>query len=802
MTSRSVIRLLQVCVFLSGGVALILEAVYQKYLATLIGATTPAATVVLATYFLGLTLGAMVCPKKARRANVRLALLELFIALWSLVLSLFFYRSYESLAHLLAASSNSAALLALGRWGIAAIWILPPTMAMGAHLPTLGAYLEERGLATGKLLTGLYALNAAGACFFTLLAPFVLFYHLGLEGTLLASAVLGFFVAGLLFFGLRVPADAEARPGPAACAGLLAPAGPAPAWPFVLAGVSGFVFFALEVLWNHLIASVLGASTYSFSMLLGVVLLALFLGGRMVERAAPTSPEQVRQFLRTNLSSLVLGLPLMTIFWPFAGRALAAFGTIFHLESFWAGELVKLGVAYLLIKPVATVAATIFPLTFHGFAIGHSPTGRQLGWVNALNALGCVAGALVGGFVMVPLLGAERSFKVLWVLVFGVWAVLVLQRNHEQGLPRKQLGMALVGVALAVLPGAWNRLELTGGYGVYFAANIPPGSELKYFHEDQHTGLTTVVDQPEANGFLGTKTTRYLYTNGKFDADDHAQMPAQCAFALLPALVTSRHDRAAIVGLGSGQTASVAWAFGYHDVDVCELSAGNIEAARTYFPHINHDLLKRPEVHIIFEDGRNWLLRTDRTYDIISVELTAVWFAGAANLYSTEFYQAAKKRLAREGVLVQWIQLHHLTPTEIATVLATLADQFKDVEMWLGGEQAVILAADHPLQIDPAAWERYRSAPELQLEREVVKALVGGDTLQDLERTQLLNDAQLREVVRRTPHVINTDRNKWIEFHTPRYYLSKRDHAMENYRYLKAIADEMGPPSAVTGDAP
>ncbi len=803
MTSRATTNLLQAAVFFSGGVALILEAVYQKYLTTLIGATTPAATIVLATYFLGLTLGAMACPKSARRANLRLALLELFISAWSLFLSLFFYRSYESLAGVLAASSGSGAALALGRWLVAAFWVLPPTMAMGAHLPTLGAFLEERDLATPKLLTRLYALNAAGACFFTLVAPFFLFFHLGLEGTLYFSSAMGLAVAAALFLGLRAPAATPSAPATSPAPSPADPRRAAPAWPFVLAAASGFAFFALEALWNHLIASVLGASTYSFSILLAVVLLSLTLGGRMVERAAPKDLGEVKSFLRGNLASLAFGLPLVTLLWPYAGRVLAVSRELFGLESFWAGEALKLGVAYLLIKPVATVAATIFPLAFHGYAHGHSPSGRQLGALNALNALGCVTGALVGGFGMVPLVGAERSFLLLWALIFAAWAALAWgKRSEERRPPLKQLGLAAAGLALAVFAPGWNRMELTGGYGVYFAGHITPGSELKFFHEDQHTGFTTVVYQPVKNEYLGTDSTRFLYTNGKFDADDYLQMSAQAAFVLLPTLHSPRHQSVAVIGLGSGQTAGVAWALGYDQVDVCELSQGNILAAQRHFGHINHQLFTRPEVRVIFEDGRNWLLRTDKIYDVISIEVTSVWFSGAANLYSSEFYRTVRKRLARDGVLEQWIQLHHLTPTEIATMLATLAQEFKVVELWLGGEQAVVLASDEPLKLNPAAWERYRTSPELELERKVVDSLMGGGTVEALERARILDDRAVRELIRRTPHTINTDRNKWLEFHTPRYYLSPRDHALENYRYLRSIANELRPtPVAGGGEA-
>ena len=48
-----------------------------------------------------------------------------------------------------------------------------------------------------------------------------------------------------------------------------------------------------------------------------------------------------------------------------------------------------------------------------------------------------------------------------------------------------------------------------------------------------------------------------------------------------------------------------------------------------------------------YSDGRNYLLTQNKRYDLISMELTSIWFAGAANLYNREFYQLAKARAKR-----------------------------------------------------------------------------------------------------------------------------------------------------------
>src|SRR5205814_187559 len=80
-------------------------------------------------------------------------------------------------------------------------------------------------------------------------------------------------------------------------------------------------------------------------------------------------------------------------------------------------------------------------------------------------------------------------------------------------------------------------------------------------------------------------------------------------------------------------------------LDVAELAPGIVEAARAHFADVNGDVLSRPEVHLALEDGRNFLLRGSDAYDLITVELTSVWFQGACNLYSRQFYDLARARL-------------------------------------------------------------------------------------------------------------------------------------------------------------
>lgn len=762
--ASNLFQLLACAVFCTGGAALVLEQVSEKYLATLVGASRPAATIVLAVYFAGLALGAWLCPKRSAGAPRRLALLELFIAAWSVLLATAFFACDRALGEWLAAHGTSAFSLGVMRAAVAVLWLLPPTLAMGAQLPTLAAVLAGHRELGGAALPRFYALNLAGACAFTLAAPPLLFDLVGANGALWFVAVLGLFVGVALWFGL--PA-ATSSPSSLTSSRPLS-VSPSLRLPTLLSFAAGFVFFALEVVWFHLISAVGGASTYSFSLLLGLVLLGLALGGRSVARTSTSS-------LSATLGWTVFALALGSALWPWAGRAMATVRAALDLKWFWGGEALKFAVVSLLVLPPAIGLGKIFPLLLR--AAGGDT--RLVSRLSTANVLGCVAGALVAGFALLPTLGAEHTLLAITLLV-ALAALIAGGRSFSRPLvlsgssPLLPLAAALV--LLIALP-RWDRLELTRGYGVYLAPQLSPAAELVSFREDFRAGFVTVARTPAHPAPVQT-----LLQNGKFDADDAGEQPAQIAFGLIAALHAPALDRALVIGAGSGQTASVMARFGFHQLDIAELSPAHLAAAREHFAHLNHGVFDRPGVTVHVEDGRNFLLRTRHRYDVIQIELTSVWFAGATNLYSREFYALARARLAPGGALVQWIQLHHLSAREIATILATARAEFAHVAVWRAGQQACLVATPAPVQPNVSVWQKWRESSAFAAER----ALTQLDNPAALAAIELATAPAVDALLHRHAAALglNTDRNRWLEFQSPKYYLSRHDHRTENLRWL------------------
>jgi spermidine synthase len=162
------------------------------------------------------------------------------------------------------------------------------------------------------------------------------------------------------------------------------------------------------------------------------------------------------------------------------------------------------------------------------------------------------------------------------------------------------------------------------------------------------------------------------------------------------------------------------------------------------------------------------------------MEISSIWFAGATNLYSQEFYRLARSRLADGGVFQQWVQLHHIGKDEVASIITTVQSVFPHVALWVFGGQGIIVASDQPLRYSAAAQQRFLLARErLGLDQKAALALK-----KQLKRSLVLAPPDVKRFVASQSFTLNTDRNRYLEYATPRYNLSRLDHRAINMQLL------------------
>jgi spermidine synthase len=361
---------------------------------------------------------------------------------------------------------------------------------------------------------------------------------------------------------------------------------------------------------------------------------------------------------------------------------------------------------------------------------------------------------------MLPLWGAITSIQIAASLLLLGAALIWWSGSHGRRMEVWAFGLAL-GLLLFIQPKSLDYDKLSTGANVYFADQAW-GRVID--HAESLDGGLTLVTQNSSVG----RNVKFLLTNGKFQGSDatSGEMKAQLGFALAPLLHVPRREQALVIGYGTGVTARALKMAEFGSLDVVDLSQDIVTLANRHFAIINDRVTGKPGVRTFYTDGRNFLLLGDRKYDLISMEISSIWFAGASALYNREFYQLARKRLSSEGALQQWVQLHHLSPTDIAYILGSVRAEFDHVWLYIIGDQGVIVASTSPVRREHAL-DKAAVPPRLA-------ALMGQTGLTGEQVSQSLRldpegvDALLDSFGIPREFLVSTDDNLELEYSTPK----------------------------------
>ncbi|MBN2574732.1 MAG: fused MFS/spermidine synthase [Deltaproteobacteria bacterium] len=682
--------------FVSGGCSLVYEVLWAKSLHTMVGCSLHAVALVMAAFMSGLALGSVFGGWLARRQPNGLrvyAFLEAGIGLFALLTPLVFAglsAVYVALHGLLEPSPHLGHAL---RFLLCFLGLVAPAVLMGATLPVLTQYLDRARPGLGRNLGHLYGFNTLGAVLGCFGAGFFLLPTFGIAWTVRGAAL-----ANLLVAALALLID-KAAPAPAALSGrdgLAAPPAEAkPTWRkgLLLAAfaLSGFFSLGYEVLWTKAIAFFISNSAYAFSAMLTTFLFGLGLGGVLVARFADRLE---RPWFGFGLIQVLIGLA--------AAASIVIFAKFSYPDRFdnsSASPLwFKFAYSFLVMFVPTVLMGLLLPLAGRILVRSTATAGRDVGTLYALNTLGCMAGAAVAGFALIPLLGIPKSILLLCGLQALLGLVLITSAPELSRRRRYVWAGAVAGAFLAfvyVAPVQGKLYSSAGRSGM-------PKSQSIYYREGA-ASIVEVLETPDRN--------RYLIINGSINAAPYPEsvgLRAHRLISQLPLLLHSDPRRLLLVGLGSGMTAGAALAFdGVETIDCAELSR-DVAGATDYFERWNHGVARSSKLDLTFEDGRNHMLTSPGTYDVVTLEsIHPKWDAGNASLYSRDFYRLCKRRLNPGGFISQWAPLNGLTFEEFRTILKTFSEEFPHSSLWfarptgyLAATNAILLGSQRPVHVD------------------------------------------------------------------------------------------------------
>lgn len=768
-------RAVVACFLLSGAVGLIYEVLWIRMLGLVFGHTVFAVTTVLASFMGGLGVGSYLFGRIADRSAhlLRLyGLLEIGIGLYCLGLPLLL----EGAAALSLGISRSLdppfLVFSLIQFTLVAGLLVPPTCLMGATLPVLVRFFAREEQSLGRQVGLLYSLNTFGAVLGVLLAGYALVPLLGIRTTLLLAVVTNLGLGTLVcVFDRHLRRLGTAGPPAGAPAGPAPPDAPPPAalpagaaWS-VAAGFacSGAASMVYEVTWSRALSLSLGSSTYAFTAMLVAFLAGIALGSWAFALLAGRRPLGVAAFGWLQLAIGLCALALVPAF----GRLPAWFLRLFQLSQtagFVQGLQFALSLAMMLV-PTLLVGAT-FPCAVRILSRGLGRLGHDTGWIYAVNTAGAILGTVLAGFLAVPTLGIQATMRLGVGLNLAVGAVILLVAAPARRPLARMLGPAVAAaglLAVAWLP-PWDPAVMVSGVAIYGRQYLPLLRAGEFSRPDWQPEVVFYRD-----GISGTVSVHRdgprvtLRVNGKTDAGNAGDMHTQLFSGHIPLLLHPDPKRVLVIGLGSGVTAGAVAQYPVERIDVIEIEPAVVAAAR-FFEAENRRVLADPRVRMIVADGRNFLLNTTEPYDVIISEPSNPWIRGLATLFTREFFALARSRLARDGIMLQWIQGYGLAPEDLRMVAETFRTAFPEASFWntTAGDNFLV-GTPGPLQVPLAAIQaRFDASAALREDFARVGLQAPAGLLADL----LLRAEELARFAAGSD--LNTDDTLRLEFSAPR----------------------------------
>lgn len=683
--------------FLSGSAGLVFEILWFHQAGLMLGNSVWASSLVLAGFMGGLAHGNLLAARFGHRVRdplLAFAVLEATVALTGVGLVYVLPELAPALAPLLRELADVPwALNGVRLLGALALLLVPST-AMGLTLPLLTRALCASGTSFGSALGRLYGFNTLGAVAGVLLAELVLIELLGIRGTALAAGLFNLSAAGAaLALRRRIPVSSESTPPAARVRG-------ASAW-LTAAALCGFCLLALEVIWFRLLLLYVTATASSFALMLAVVLVGIALGGVGSAVWLRRSPGAPRYAAGLAFGAGALGL--------------ASYGAFTRVSSLAAGlgavgATQVLVIATPLILPVSLLSGALFSFLGAGLRADRDSDSGAAGSLTFANTLGAALGSLAGGFVLLPGCGIEWSIAIVSLFYTGVATILMARTSAPRAVALVPGGA--FALAFVFFPfGAMERTHLLMPVQRF----AEPSDAIRAWYDE---GVAETVIYVESNGLgaqdgAGTATIPVSLTRYSPGRSEHASRHRSLRlitnsssmsttrirarrymklYVYWPAALHPDLKRGLLISFGVGSTAKAMtdWP-GFESIDVVDTSRAVVKMSELVYPDPGEHPLRDPRVRVHIEDGRHFLQTSDRLFDLITGEPPPPNLAGVVNLYTQEYFELMRRRLAPGGFVTYWLPFHSLSDASAKSILAAFCNVFQDCSLWHGSQWSLMM---------------------------------------------------------------------------------------------------------------
>ena len=392
----------------------------------------------------------------------------------------------------------------------------------------------------------------------------------------------------------------------------------------VLVFSAGGVLMGLEIAGSRVLAPHFGNSVFVWGSLISVFLIALSLGYYIGGQLADRYPSRLLLHgICFVVSALMFAIPLYSL--PFCESLVA---------EHWGEQSGPLFASLVLFLPPSLGMGMVSPFAVRLATQSVSSVGKVAGTLYALSTAGSIAGTLITTFVLIPHVGLATILKGLSLVLLAT-AVLTLPSWHGAKGVTGAAAMTLMLLAWFFLQGP-PRTALARGDQLVVDVDTPYHHIAVVDHEntrelrfDRYTE-SSIVKEPPYRGWFAY--TGHSYTD----------------FFALAFLVKPGIEHTLFIGAGGGVGPRM-----FHmqspgmEIDVVDIDRKVLELARSHF-FLEDD----PKIHLIAEDGRMFVRKTDHKYDCVILDAFSIGGRIPFHLVTREFLQSCRDKMTDDGVFV------------------------------------------------------------------------------------------------------------------------------------------------------